>query len=196
MTDPLTDAEDDAATPLTPEERRDLIPSYITTRDQLNEVEQFGIAEADRWAFSRKRDVLDERFLLSLHKRMFGDVWSWAGSFRTTPRNIGVEAYQIAVDLRQLLDDARYWVKHATYPPDEIALRFHTRLTWIHPFPSGNGRHARLAADLMVVALGGRRFTWSGVGLIDANAMRKAYIDAVRAGDNQDFAALLAFARS
>lgn len=192
----MTDAEDDAATPLTPEERRDLIPSYITTRDQLNEVEQFGITEADRWAFSRKRNVLDERFLLGLHKRMFGNVWKWAGSFRTTARNIGVEVYQIAVDLRQLLDDVRYWVKHATYPPDEIALRFHTRLTWIHPFPNGNGRHARLAADLLVVALGGRRFTWRGGGLINANALRKAYIDAVRAGDNQDFAALLAFARS
>jgi Fic-DOC domain mobile mystery protein B len=196
MTDPLTDAEDDAATPLTPEERQDLIPSYITTRDQLNEVEQLGIAEADRWAFSRKRNVLDERFLLSLHKRMFGSVWKWAGSVRTTPRNIGVEAYQIAVDLRQLLDDVRYWIDHATFPPDEIALRFHTRLTWIHPFPNGNGRHARLAADLLVVALGGQRFTWGGSALVDPTAMRKAYIEAVRAGDNQDFGPLLAFARS
>lgn len=196
MTDPLTDAEDDAATPLTPEERHDLIPSYITTRDQLNEVEQLGIAEADRWAFSRRRNVLDERFLLGLHKRMFGDVWKWAGSFRTTPRNIGVEAYQIAVDLRQLLDDVRYWTEHATYPADEIALRFHTRLTWIHPFPNGNGRHARLAADLLVVALGGERFTWGGAGLVDASAMRKAYIDAVRAGDKHDFEPLIRFARS
>ena len=196
MTDPLTGAEDDAATPLTPEERHDLIPSYITTRDQLNEVEQLGIAEADRWAFSRKRNVLDERFLLGLHSRMFGNVWTWAGRFRTTSRNIGVEAYKIAVDLRQLLDDGRYWVRQATFPPDEIALRFHTRLTWIHPFPNGNGRHARLAADLLVAALGGERFSWGGGGLADANAARKAYIDAVRAGDNHDFKPLLAFARS
>lgn len=196
MSDPLTDAEDDAATPLTPEERRDLMPSYITTRDELNEVEQLGIAEADRWAFSRKRDVLDERFLLGLHKRMFQGVWKWTGSFRTTPRNIGVEAYQIPVDIRQLLDDVRYWVDHATFTPDDIALRFHTRLTWIHPFPNGNGRHARLAADLLVVTLGNKRFTWGGGGLVDANSMRKAYIDAVRAGDNHNFAPLLAFARS
>jgi Fic-DOC domain mobile mystery protein B len=196
MSDPLTDAEDDSATPLTTEEQQDLIPSYITTRNQLNEVEQLGIAEADRWAFSRKRNVLEERFLLSLHKRMFQNVWKWAGTFRTTPRNIGVNAYQIAVDLRQLIDDVRYWVEHATVPPDEIALRFHTRLTWIHPFPNGNGRHARLAADLLVVSLGGERFTWGGSGLVDTNTMRSAYIDAVRAGDNHDFAPLLAFARS
>lgn len=196
MSDPLTDAEDDAATPLTPEERHDLIPSYITNRDQLNEVEQLGIAAADRWAFSRKRDVLDERFLLSLHRRMFRDVWKWAGALRTTPRNIGVEAYQIAVDLRQLLDDVRYWATHSTFPPDEIALRFHTRLTWIHPFPNGNGRHARLAADLLIVALGGERFSWGGRRLIDADALRRTYIAAVRAGDQHDFAPLLAFARS
>ena len=196
MSDPLTGTEDDAATPLTPDERRDLIPSYITTRDQLNEVEQLGIAEADRWAFSRKRNVLNEPFLLGLHRRMFGNVWRWAGSFRSTPRNIGVEAYLIPVDLRQLLDDVGYWTSHATFPADEIALRFHTRLTWIHPFPNGNGRHARLAADLLVVALAGRRFTWGGGVSVDPTEMRRAYIDAVRAGDNQDFAPLLAFARS
>lgn len=196
MSDPLTDTEDEAATPLTPDERRDLIPSYITNRDQLNEVEQLGIAEADRWAFSRKRDVLDERFLPRLHKRMFQNVWKWAGAFRTTPRNIGVEAHQIAVDLRQLLDDARYWVAHSTYPRDEFALRFHTRLTWIHPFPNGNGRHARLAADLLIVALGGERFSWGGGRLENADALRKGYIAAVRAGDQHDFAPLLEFARS
>lgn len=196
MTDPLIGAEDDAATPLTPEERRDLIPSYITNRDQLNEVEQLGIAGADRWAFSRKRDVVNQRFLLNLHKRMFGDVWKWAGTFRNTPRNIGVEAYRIAVDFHQLLDDVRYWIEHSTYARDEIALRFHVRLTWIHPFPNGNGRHARLAADLLVVALGGQRFSWGGGSLVDADNLRKAYISAVRAGDRHEFGPLMSFARS
>lgn len=196
MTDPLIGAEDDAATPLTPEERRDLIPSYITNRDQLNEVEQLGITEADRWAFSRKRDVVNQRFLLNLHKRMFEDVWKWAGTFRTRPRNIGVEAYRIAVDLHQLLDDVRYWVDHSTYGVDEIALRFHVRLTWIHPFPNGNGRHARLAADLLVVSLGGQRFSWGAGHLVDADNLRKTYISAVRAGDRHEFGPLLSFARS
>lgn len=196
MNDPLTDAGDGAATPLTAQERHELIPSYITTRDQLNAAEQLGIAEADRWAFSRKRKVLNERFLLALHKRMFGDVWTWAGRIRTTQRNIGVEPYQIAIDLRQLLDDSQHWLEHGTFPRDEFALRFHTRLVWIHLFPNGNGRHARLAADLLAVALGGERFSWGGGALMDDTALRKAYIAAVRAGDNQDFAPLLAFARS
>jgi Fic-DOC domain mobile mystery protein B len=196
MSDPLIDADDDAATPLTPEERQDLIPSYITTRDQLNEVEQLGIAAADRWAFSRRRRALAEDFLFRLHRRMFGEVWKWAGAPRTTERNIGVEAIQIGVQLRQLLDDVRYWIDHETFSPDEIALRFHTRLTWIHPFPNGNGRHARLAADLVIVSLGGERFSWGGVSLVEADEMRRSYIVALRAGDRHDFAPLLKFARS
>lgn len=196
MSDPLIDAREDAATPLTTEEQHDLLPSYITTRDQLNELEQLGITEADQWAFGRRRNVLDERFLKGLHQRMFRNVWRWAGRYRTSPRNIGVSPFQIPVDLRQLCDDVHYWIEHATFPQDEVALRFHTRLTWIHPFPNGNGRHARLAADLLVVALDGERFTWGGRRPDDANAMRTAYINAVRAGDNNDFASLLTFARS
>ncbi|MDP2012303.1 MAG: mobile mystery protein B [Phenylobacterium sp.] len=196
MIDPLIDAEDDASTPLDPEERHDLIPSYITNRDELNEIEQLGIAEADRWAFSRKRDALDERFLLQLHRTMFHAVWKWAGAFRVTERNIGVPAYMIAVELRRLLDDVGYWIEHETFPRDEIALRFHAQLTWIHPFPNGNGRHARLAADLLSVQLGGDRFSWGGGSLIAADQLRKRYIAAVRAADNHDIGPLLDFARS
>ena len=154
MNDPLFDAEDDAATPLTPDERAQLIPTYITTRAQLNEAEQIGIADADRWAFRRKRDVLDEDFLLALHKRMLGGVWQWAGTFRNTERNIGIAAYLIGVELRTLIGDVKYWIEHNTFPIDEIAVRFHHRLVAIHPFPNGNGRHSRLAADLLIVSLG------------------------------------------
>ena len=196
MSDPLFDAEDDAATPLTPDERRDLLPTYITTRAQLNEVEQIGIANADVWAFRRRRDVLDEAFLLALHKRMLGQVWRWAGGLRTTERNIGVEAYKIGLDLRMLLDDVRYWIANATYPVDEIAVRFHHRLVWIHPFPNGNGRHARMVADLLVVSLGQPRFTWGSVNLVEPATTRAQYVAALKAADGHDLAPLLTFARS
>lgn len=196
MSDPLFDPGDDAATPLTPEEQLQLIPTYITTRAQLNEAEQINITEADAWAFSRKRDVLSEKFLLTLHERMFRRVWHWAGSFRTTERNIGVEAYRIGVELRMLLDDVRFWIESETYPPDEIAVRFHHRLVFIHPFPNGNGRHARMAADLLAVALGRSRFTWGSANLVEAAKTRSDYIAALKAADNHDIKPLLAFARS
>ena len=195
MTD-LMNEQDDAATPLSVEEHAELIPSYITLRQELNEAEQANILDAERWAFARQRDVFNEQFLNNLHQRMFGRVWRWAGKYRKTPRNIGVEAYRIAQELRQLLDDCRYWVAHATYAPDEIAARFHHRLVWIHPFPNGNGRHARLATDLLLVALGRPRFTWGRVNLVDAGTTRQAYVAALRAADKHDLVPLLAFARS
>ena len=195
MTEPLVE-QDDASTPLTEEEREQLIPSYITLRSELNEAEQTNILEAEEWAYARKRDVLDERFLTNLHKRMFGRVWRWAGKFRTSGKNVGVDAYLIPQELRQLMDDCRYWIDNATYEPDEIATRFHHRLVWIHPFPNGNGRHARLAADLLLVARGHPRFSWGRDNLVDAGETRDAYLMALRTADKHDIGPLLEFVRS
>lgn len=195
MTDPLFDGDDEANTPLDPDERNGLIPTYITLRAELNEAEQIGISEADRWAFARKRDILDVRFLQTLHRRMFSDIWRWAGTFRTTSRNIGIDAYRIAVELKQLVDDTHFWVENHTYPADEIAVRFHHRLVFIHAFPNGNGRHARLAADLLVVQLGQQRFTWGSANIAPAAETRKNYVAALQAADRHDYARLLAFAR-
>lgn len=196
MSDPLFEEDDDANTPLTAEEREQLIPAYITLRHELNEAEQVNIGEALRWAISRKRDVLDQDFLSDMHRRMFGDVWHWAGHYRTTPRNIGVAAYRIAMDIRQLVDDARYWVENGTYPPDEIAVRFSHRLVAIHPFPNGNGRLSRLVGDLLARQLGQPAFSWGRTNLIDAGTTRALYVEALRAADNHDIEPLLRFARA
>jgi len=193
--DPLLPA-DGAATPLSPDERQGLIPSYIALRRELNEAEQRGVLAAEAWAFVRRRPVLDEKFLRTLHKRMFGDVWTWAGSYRRTARNIGVDTWRIPVDLAELLGDTRFRIDHAAYPADEIAARFHHRLVWIHPFPNGNGRHARLASDLLLVSLGRPRFTWGSLGLIAPGATRRAYVESLRAADRHDYEPLMAFVRS
>ena len=195
MTDPLLE-QDDASTPLTPDERAELILSYITQRRELNEAEQANIVEAELWALTRKRDVLSERFLRQLHKRMFGKVWKWAGKIRQSERNIGVEPWRINTELAQLLSDTAFWIENGTYALDEIAARFHHRLVWIHPFANGNGRHSRLATDLLLIANGGERFTWGSVNLVDATATRRAYVDALRAADQHEMDLLLAFVRS
>ncbi len=196
MTDALFDPEDDAATPITPDERAQLIPTYITTRAELNEAELANIVEADGWAFRRRRDVLGATFLKNLHKRMLNRVWHWAGQYRTTARNIGIEAYRVEPELYQLLGDVRFWVESATYPRDEIAVRFHHRLVSIHPFPNGNGRHARITADLLAVQLGSARFTWGSENLVEVADTRRRYIAALRAADNHDIGPLLLFART
>lgn len=197
MPDPLFLDDDDANTPLTDEEREQLIPAYITLRHELNEAEQINIGQALRWATARKkRDVLDQNFLRQLHKRMFGDVWRWAGQYRTSARNIGVDAYRITMDVHQAIDDACYWIEHKTYPPDEIAVRFSHRLVAIRPFPNGNGRVSRLIGDLLAQQLEQEPFTWGRANLVDVGETRARYIEALRAADNHDIKPLLLFARS
>jgi Fic-DOC domain mobile mystery protein B len=188
--------EPDAATPLTPDERKGLIPSDITYRRELNRAEQENIARAQDWALSRRRDLLTEKFIKDLHRRMFSDVWRWAGNVRTSERNIGTTYYQIPAALRDLVADAKAWIAHSAYPPDEIAIRFHHRLVQIHPFPNGNGRHSRLMADLLIMQLGGERFTWGSANLQDAGEVRQRYIGALKAADDHDLGPLLAFGRS
>ncbi|MDR6871122.1 Fic-DOC domain mobile mystery protein B [Bosea sp. BE125] len=192
--------EPDDATPLDPSERDDLKQSWITHRRDLNEAEQENIVKGAAWA-RRSRgtnpaDILSEDFAKTLHRRMFGDVWKWAGTYRRTERNIGIEAYRIPAEVPAMFDDIRYWVEHKTFPPDEIAVRLHHRLVAIHPFPNGNGRHARLMADLLIERLGGQPFSWGGGSLADIGTLRRGYVTALQAADSHDIRALLAFARS
>lgn len=195
----MTDAfhADDDATPLTPQERDGLIPTHITLRGELNELEQNNIAQADIWAFQRKRDVLDEDFLKDLHNRLFNKVWRWSGEYRTTEKNIGINPpFRIQPEVRQIIDDAKFWIENKSYPPDEIAVRFHHRLVFVHPFPNGNGRWSRLAADMLIVQLGGRRFTWGSANIQPASDVRRNYIAALHAADDHDVNPLIGFARS
>jgi Fic-DOC domain mobile mystery protein B len=193
MSGPLDEAD---ATPLTPEEREGLIPSHVTLRSELNALEQQNILEADAWASSRRWNPVSEPFGRNLHRRMFRDVWRWAGIYRTSEKSIGVEWPLIQPRLYEALEQTRFWMEHKTFPPDEIAVRFHHALVLIHPFPNGNGRWSRLMADILVVKLGQKRFTWGGRALRAADETRHAYIAALKAADNHDLAALFAFARS
>jgi Fic-DOC domain mobile mystery protein B len=186
----------DDATPLTPEEQRDLIPAHIAYRSELNEAEQENIARAQDWALKSRRGPLSEKFVADLHRRMLGGVWRWAGKFRRSQRNLGIPFYEIPAALRQLLDDVKAWIEYQSYAPDEIAVRLHHRLVHIHPFPNGNGRHARLMADLLIMRLGRERFSWGRESLREAGDVRGRYIAALKAADNHDMGPLLAFARS
>ena len=188
--------EPEGATPLDPDEAEGLLPSHITTRDELNEWEQANILRAERWAFERRRqDMLTTSFLRRLHKKMFDDTWSWAGRFRTTDKNIGIHWPDIPVAVHNLCEDARYWLDHAVYDVDETATRFHFRLAQIHPFPNGNGRHARLMTDVLLVNHGRARFTWGGGDPHEAGSVRNDYLRALREADAQKIRPLLEFVR-
>lgn len=186
----------EGATPLDPDEARGLKHKHVTTRGDLDELEQTNMQLGDAWLRrKRKGDILTLNFLRKLHGKLFGDVWRWAGTFRLTEKNIGVAPSQVAVQLQALCDDARFWAECATWPPKEAAARFHHRLVQIHPFPNGNGRHARFAADEYLRQYFGQPpIDWAtGVNLQADSARRTAYIAALRAADGGDYGSLLAF---
>jgi Fic-DOC domain mobile mystery protein B len=208
MSDPIADSirfanasQAPGNTPLTPDELAGLRPS-LATKGELDEFERSNILEANRWAFSprvlKREDPFIEPYLRELHRRMFGETWTWAGRYRKTDKNLGAPFHQILNGIAAILGDVHYWLENETFDIDEIAIRYHHRLVRIHPFPNGNGRHARLLADIIAVKNGRERFTWGLRELIEARPAREEYIRSLKAADtnNDDIRGLLNFARS
>ncbi len=189
---------DAGQTPLDPDDLAGLRLGFIATRGELDAAEQRNVAKAITWSRVRRPTpdrILDEPFVRGLHHRMFGDVWSWAGRYRTTSRNLGVDPWLISEGVGSLLGDARHWLAIGD-DHDAVSVRIHHRLVQVHPFANGNGRHARLYADLLVVGLGAQPFTWGALQNVDAATIRAAYISALHAADAGDLASLIAFART
>ena len=185
----------DRATPLDPNELGGLKFKHITTREELDELEQANIEFGLRWLARHRGDVLTDDFAINLHKRLFGDVWDWGGTFRKTGKNIGIDPVHIPVELRMLMDNARYWAEHETYRASEAAVRFHHRLVQIHPFPNGNGRHARIMADTVLARVyKAKPIDWAGGhDLQKMNERRAAYIAALKAADQNNIGPLMQF---
>lgn len=186
-----------ASTPLDPNEAAGLIPSHISNNAQLNEWEMANILEGEHWAFSRKRNnLLEIDFIRQLHKRMFGNTWRWAGTFRTTEKNIGIDPLLVQAALLDLSRDVKTQLEYKSYSLDEIAARYSHRMVAIHPFANGNGRFLRTIADLLLVQNGAERFTWGADNLSPDRDERRRYIDALQAADRSDYSSLLTFVRS
>lgn len=191
----------DGQTPLDEAEKEGLLISTITTHGELDEHEQLNIEKAVKWAMQgrarlKPKQILSEDFIKSLHKRMLGDVWAWAGEFRKSEKNIGVKWVKISTELKSLLNDTMYWIENKTYDPDEIAIRFKHRLVNIHCFPNGNGRHSRIMADIIIESIFDKEgFTWNHSNMVKADETRKKYISAIREGDKGNIIPLVEFAR-
>jgi Fic-DOC domain mobile mystery protein B len=191
----------DGSTPIDPSEMEDLIPDYISTQGELNTLEQANIADAFLWAErANLEDLLTATFILTLHKRMFGDVWKWSGQQRKSNKNIGVSKEDISQALGALLKDVDYWIKNKTFPSNEIAVKFHHRLVQIHIFPNGNGRHARLITNLLLKKMEQPSFTWGFAAdptpIEVEGPTRESYITALKTADAGDYRLLLKFVRS
>ena len=184
---------------LTADEQARLLPS-LSTREQLNEIERLGINAARVWAMRptvlRRSDLLTEAFMRELHRRMFGGIWRGAGRYRTTTGGPGWEPGQISKGVRMFLDDAEGWTRFSTYPVQESAVRLHHRLVAVQPWADGNGRHARLVADILVAVHGEEPLTWGSRSAgLEAGSARVGYRDAIKAADSGNMDPLLEFAR-
>jgi Fic-DOC domain mobile mystery protein B len=189
----------DANTPLTPEEQDGLIPN-LATHEELNEWERDNILQARQWALGDRQltrlGPMSENYIRELHRRMFDQTWRWAGTYRKTEKNLGVPVADIREQLGQSLGNVQYRLENKTYEVDECAIRFHYELVVIHAFPNGNGRHARLIADIVAAKYGGLVFSWGSKDLIPAGKARATYLAALRAADHGDIKEILKFARS
>lgn len=187
-------------TPLNEEEKEDLKIKSLTSQNELNELEQLNIEKAIAWVIQSRlkaEKILTEKFIQELHKKMFGDIWKWAGNYRMTNKNIGIHWVQIATELKKLLDDTTYWIEHETFPAEEIAIRFKHRIVSIHCFPNGNGRHSRLMADILMESVFHKEvFSWQQSNMLKADNTRKEYIKALKEADNGNLNALINFARN
>jgi Fic-DOC domain mobile mystery protein B len=190
----------DGQTPLDEDEKEGLKLKFITTREELDEFEQLNIEEAVKWSMKRNfkiENILTEIFILNLHKRMYQNVWHWAGGFRKTNKNIGIEYWKISAELKYLLDDIHFWIKNKTFTYDEITLRFKHRLVSIHCFANGNGRHSRLIADILIEKIFKEAlFSWGIKNLSKASDIRKNYLMALKLADKGDYSSLIIFSRS
>lgn len=190
----------DGQTALDEDEIEGLKIKSITTQKELDEFEQLNIEKAVEWALLSKlkyEKVLTEKFVKDLHKKMFGDVWRWAGTFRKTDKNIGINWSQIRTELKVLNDDTKYWIENKTYSPEEIAIRYKHRIVAIHCFSNGNGRHSRMMADIIIESIFGKEaFSWHNSNMVKADEARKTYILALKKADKGNIYPLMKFAQS
>jgi Fic-DOC domain mobile mystery protein B len=187
-------------TPLDEEEKLGLKIKSITTQNELDEFEQLNIEKAVEWTIHtnlKQEKILTEKFIKDLHKKMYGDVWKWAGTFRKTNKNIGINWIQIGMELKNLLDDTKFWIANKTFHPEEIAIRFKHRIVTIHCFSNGNGRHSRLMADIIIESIFGKKiFSWHSSNMVKADETRKNYIVALREADKGNIKLLIEFAKN
>ncbi|MDG1040748.1 MAG: mobile mystery protein B [Polaribacter sp.] len=190
----------DGQTPLDEDEKEGLKIKSITTQKELDEFEQLNIEKAVEWTIRtnlKPEKILTEKFIKNLHTKMYGDVWKWAGEFRKTEKNIGIKWSQIGIELKNLIDDTKYWLENKIYPPKEIAIRFKHRIVAIHCFPNGNGRHSRMMADIIIESIFEKEiFSWHKSNMVRVDETRKEYIKALKEADNGNIEPLIKFAEN
>lgn len=185
----------DGATPLDHDQIIGIKLSHLTTMGELDEVEDLNIQKGLEWLYRQKTgEYLSKEFLCKLHEKLFGDVWKWAGKFRTVDVNISKHrSYDVGPQLLNFFEDLKLWISSGKMSWDEIAAETHHRLVSIHPFPNGNGRTTRIFTEYLLKRNGQPVPSWKASLAGDPALRRKTYIKALQSADTGDFKELVLF---
>lgn len=170
----------------------------ISTRAQLNAAEAENVLKATLKYLasrpSRRTAPFSVAWMLKLHREMFGHVWSWAGEIRTCDLNIGVPYFQVRQELYNLAEDLATWRKFG-HDFVEQAARLHFRSVRIQPFLNGNGRWARMLANILLKQNRSPIVEWPEEVIGTESTVRNEYIAAIKEADGGDDEPLIALHR-
>ncbi len=141
---------------------------------------------------SRRTAPFSLRWMLRVHREMFGNVWTWAGKRRTTDGlTLGVPAIRVEIALEELSRDLSLW-RDAPIGRQEEAAILHHRAVSIHPFLDCNGRWARMLSRIWQLQHTGDYTRWPETELFQGqSSLRPAYIRALQEADAGDMTALI-----
>jgi Fic-DOC domain mobile mystery protein B len=173
--------DSDGQTPLPYEMQKGLKIKTIQNMGELDEHEEANIAKGLSWLARQKSDPKTYDFWIKLHKKLFEDVWTWAGKIRQHElQNPDFLLPQdIWTGLKHLQEDLKAWIELNSYPPKEIAARFHVGIETVHPFVNGNGRFGRILTDQICKFQSFDVPTWGKSLASQPKERRKAYIDSL-----------------
>ena len=168
----------------------------IKTRRQLNEAEFESILRVtEKYLLSKPSHKLAPftfGWLLDLHREMLGSIWSWAGEIRTTQKNIGVSPNIVTAELGVIAIESEKRHSETGELVIATAAEFHHRAVWVHPFEDGNGRWARLLANIWLMQHDQPVTIWPSTDLRDTESpIRGEYIAAMKQADLRNYGPLI-----
>lgn len=181
----------------------DVLINKVGLRDQdaLATFEYRATALAEATMPQSVRDGnLDLAHLQAIHKHLFADVYSWAGTVRdvylskgTTnfERPEGIEAAAAAMQRWLVVRDHLRGLDKSSFT--EQLCSYHKALNQLHPFREGNGRSARVLIDVLAERAGytldneriqGDKGRWVSACIAnqrgDSSELRQVFAEAIR----------------
>jgi cell filamentation protein len=166
----------------------------ITDKNQINEIEANGIANAELFIFELDSEIeISTTLILEKHKIAFGKLYDWAGKWRITEVIVGQlippKPTMILQAMYQFIDNLNFKISIVKNRAEHIdcLVYAHYEFINIHPFNNGNGRTGRILMNIIALKLGYRPLEL----YYREGESRKYYIQAMKDADNGNYEKLI-----